>query len=224
MSDILKIYKICTDNKCLKNAIISKDKNVIITILDFSKIVPDEEIAMILLSQCNYNEEFCTDLMEVLIDYGLCITYNILDKCTMMDVAIDDLDRFKDIKYDEQLYYIFHKYEFWPEKYVTKLKENINSDVWAMREMCTFVESVDNFKIFLINKKLKPDRYCLENSYINESINIKKYLLEELNCEPTTACLGNKSRDCLTLNKLLKKYKFDYKIMSQPYNINLDDL
>ena len=137
---------------------------------------------------------------------------------------LPDLNRFE-INYDEKLYYLCFKYDNFPKEWLDKM--TIEKSILELREMCrTKKITANTFREFLIKKKVKPDRYCLDFAIKLCNTNLTSYMFKELDCKPTLYSLYQRGQ--VPRKKfwaLLDSYNFDWEIMAKPFDhIDLDNL
>ena len=230
--DKMILKKFIPTKECLDESMIKHNYNLIVKIICY-KISPDKETLHKLIndSWSDYGimkrKKYAGNIIELLIKNGLEITISEIELLLSHDIILEDLNRF-DIQYDEELYYLCFKYDYFPIEYEDKFI--INKNVLHLRTMCKKSKTtIDQIKKFMKDNNIKPDRYCVDNTYIGESSKIRRYLTETLNCEPTIFSLIETSpyrTDLDTLaKKLISQSDMNYKIMSEPFeHVDLNHL
>jgi hypothetical protein len=196
-------YNIIPDKICLDNSLKSLNVGVISKILSY-KIIPDIISLKILLSNQKklINQ---SKIIELLINFGLSIDLVNLELIISYKSYLDNLEKFN-IKYDEELYFICFKYRFFPESYQEKFKGNIDNNILILRNMClTKQMRVDKILLFLENKNIKFDRYCLDNAYIAQNNRLTALLTIKLKCKPTIFSIIFNSRVLIELGDLVRE-------------------
>ena len=217
--DITQNHKICPDKLCLDVATKFSSWEMMEKILNY-KILPDRETFI----QClNGVTNLLDAKIKLLIEHGLLITLELIELALLKKCHINDLDRF-DIPYDNTLYYICYKCDQWPIEYIEKFREHIGEEIVEFRMMCKCTKlPLEYFKTYIKKNNIRPDRYCLEN-LCTYNPRVARYMINTLKCEPTIGCLYQQTYNaykCLhrdILDILYKKYNFDSKIMTKPYN------
>ena len=168
-------------NKNILDKVLSEYFNqtkIILKILCY-KIIPDEDSFNILLKNSHCNIE----TYEILIKFGLMLTFNNIIKLLKIGVSINNLERFN-ILYDNNLYFWCHIYDIFPEEYMNKF--NINKKVLDLRKLCRNPKTKkENLDLFLSNNNIKLDGYCLEMS-AKSSNELFEYMFLELKCKLTS--------------------------------------
>lgn len=209
------------------------NKELIHIILNY-KVIPDKStFAIINSSNINFSYN-----LELLISYGFAINYEILELALLNKNTILNLNRFN-IKYDKYLYYLCYKYKYYPEIYITKMRD-IDNKIIKLRKMfeCDELSSVINY---INENKLYVDRYCIGNCIKN--IPVWNYFVNELKCIPPLITIINLNIENIKINnnendnesnknylelrlkkyelldKLMNEYKFDYKKLEEKYDI-----
>ncbi len=176
-------YKIIPNKECLDESMLSLNQEMIFKIICY-KINPDKDTfnKMFKCKTGYFNPRKYQEITELLIKNGLQITFNELEMLIMRHSYIDNLERFG-INYDEKLYFICYKYDCCPKSYEDKF--TINSNTLELRKMCEKTIKLDQFTKFLKNKNVKPDKYCVDNIYINGNRILIDYLTNKLKCYPS---------------------------------------
>ncbi len=190
---ILK-YGVSPTQECLMYAIKQERIELIVIILN-NKILPPENIETfeIIMSCSSYDK-----ILELIVSYGYELNLKMIEYMFKVDRIMPELDNLG-IPYDEKLYYLcysnislhepnlYHKSSKYT-KYITEFKKEIG-DIIHLRSLC--IKSTSNLKSikdYMINKNLKPDRYCIEYAcqYNKE---LAKYFILNLKCTPTHKCI-----------------------------------
>lgn len=182
-------YKITPNKECLDKSVSSLNQEMIIKIICY-KINPDIDTFNKMFKGENNPRKF-RETTELLIKNGLKITISELEMLLMNHTFVDDLERFG-IDYDEKLYFMCYKHSCYPESY--EKKYTINCNVLEMRNMCKKNIKLEQFKKFLENKNIKPDKYCVDNAYINGNRTLIDYLTRELKGYPSIFVLLKTSK------------------------------
>lgn len=228
--DILtEIYKMTPDKKCLDNALFNccrEDKILIEKILQY-KIIPDRisfyELCgftmhtngQIISSGSMYRNEQVGQILELLITYGLHITEEIYGIIIEHKIYLNNIERFG-LVFNENIYFICHSCNNWP---IHSSKFNIDPKITNMRDIAKRC-SVDDFKKYLSENNLKPDRYCVENACLCRNFFLSEWLLRIINYDATPKALiyhelGLKSNLSLTGKKLLANLNIKCNITSE---------
>ncbi len=240
-SCIVNMFGIEPNSKCLQISFNCRKLDTAHNILEY-KIVPTIEDFKALYTD-NVKVEKRVEFFELLVRYGLSVTIDMIGMAIKHRDHITKLNRFG-IEYDNKIYGLCHRYNFWPEEYVREFNDKMDSRILNMHAMCKKrTTTLTCFFKYLKKHQIKPDRYCLElccqyNKRIAES------LIEEFDCEPTLGCLirayggGPKQRYRYTGwteceenfflenigRQLLDQYVIDPEIMIQPYDIDFKDI
>jgi len=210
-------YKLTPNNDtlvyCLRSY--SIDKNMLVEILNY-KVIPDVDSFKALM---DHGQNDTDAVLEILLNAGLYITYDMLDYALSRRYIIKNLERFG-IHYDEKLYWYCYRNNFDCYDFT-----EIDSQVIKMRKMANLA-NVDSYEVirFMVDNDLKLDRYSLEYS-IRRNNSLSVVLIGHFKCEPTIGSLI--SQNTLTtgqtnvFKRLLDGYKIDQTYMSQPINLDL---
>jgi len=63
----------------------------------------------------------------------------------------------------------------------------MDKKVTKLRRMCEYKKK-DMVISYMVKNKLKPDRYCVENSSKNKDNELYQYFVHKLECKPTLRC------------------------------------
>lgn len=165
--EFVNTYKMIPDKECLDLAMYSRRAELIIKLICY-KINPDKDTFNSFMS--NLNNRYHNDnqqVIELLIKNGLNISHYEIEKLISRGIWLDDLERFN-FQYDEKLYFMCFKHNYFPDAY--KKKFTVDENILTMREMCINPKiNIEAFNQFILDKKLKPDQYCVDNAYINRT-------------------------------------------------------
>ena len=197
MDELINKYKIYPNKKCLDCAVMNVlNINMIKELLNY-KIIPDEHTINSFIFGINiYRQYFVQKILEagypylkevteLLIRYGLIINIEIV-RNLFPYYQVQNLERFN-IPYDDNIYYLCHKYNIWPREYITKF--TIDQNIMKLREMFAKHNNHDNILKFMKKYNLKPDRYCIENLCVY-SIHDALFFIQVLKCKPTAIGLA----------------------------------
>lgn len=244
---IIDTHKIVPDKMCLDNCVSfsfgNVNKYILTDILD-SRVSPDNDTINSLshdTSVCLYLED-AQKTVEFLIRYGLKITLDVLKMLLQKNIFIDNLERF-DIKYDEQFYFICHDASYFIDNVVNLSNNTIDALTYYDKFFTIDRKILDMWKLFrkkgqwntikkyLIKHNLKPDRYCMEYSCINNK-KIAELLFKTYGCKPTpksiAILIGAKNQLCIDfyvnfycdiIDKKMLDIDSDY--MMKPYDITI---
>lgn len=222
---LTKEYNMAPDKKCLELVVSSEypKLDLIQEILCY-KIEPDLSIFYKLLHNENCYSETALPIINLFSKNGLKLSINEIELMIKKYKQLPDLNRFE-INYDEKLYYLCFKYDNFPKEWLDKM--TIEKSILELREMCrTKKITANTFREFLIKKKVKPDRYCLDFAIKLCNTNLTSYMFKELDCKPTLYSLYQRGQ--VPRKKfwaLLDSYNFDWEIMAKPFDhIDLDNL
>jgi predicted nucleotidyltransferase len=145
------------------------------------RIIPDEKsLGFVIMSECHNKKK--KNIIELLIKYGLALTFEDIKKLLEVEIVIENLERFG-IPYDGNLYFWCHIYNFFPEVYMTKF--SLDSKILELRNLCRNPKTKKNMlDSFLLKNSLKLDGYCLEMCCRYNKI-LSEYILYSLKCKPT---------------------------------------
>jgi hypothetical protein len=224
--DTVKKYDIIPNKSCLDAVVQTINIKFIHNILGY-KIIPDKTTFKNIFIKDKYDRYvgigkrfslYNTKIVELLINYGLEIDIECVDIAQQHSIKIKDLSRFN-IRYDEQLYYLCYKNSWWNYKFV-----DIDPNLLELRDLCKNGDTnLYEFTWYMKEYNIKPDRYCLEYA-CRHNLDIAKYMLDDLKCDPTICCLIIGDNDdayylkCKMMKKLNKMYKVDHILMSKPYD------
>lgn len=181
-------------------------QHLIIKILCY-KIIPDKESMNNLLKSHNITDNY----VELLIKYGLILTFDDIIKLLKKNIFIHNLERFN-ILYDGNLYFWCHIYDLFPLEYFNKFI--IEKKILDLRTLCrnpkTKKEQLD---LYLSDNNIKLDGYCLEMA-CKYNKNLFEHMFRDLKCKSTS-----------NIFYWLSRYKdVNYEILEQVIEINkIDD-
>jgi len=200
-------YGIYPTQECLKYAILQENMELIEIILN-NKILPPENIETFeIIMNCKlYNK-----ILELIVSYGYELNLEMIELVFKQEKNIDGLDNLG-IPYDEKLYYLCYRYNIFSRnryrhgeryrydenkyaKYIVKFKKELG-DIIHLRLLCENSNNLlKSVKDYMINKNLKPDRYCIEYACRHNNT-IAEYFIEDLKCTPTHNCIKYSSEFC----------------------------
>ncbi|AYV75806.1 MAG: hypothetical protein Terrestrivirus3_75 [Terrestrivirus sp.] len=163
------------------------------------KLIPDKK-CFELLCQSGYSDFNLT--VKILVSNGFVVDLDCVEYALKYEEEIDDLEMFN-IKYDDELFKICDKFEYYPKKYINK----INKDYIKMVE--TFKkEPANKIDAFINKKKLIPTNYCFEVAIAqNKNTDIVDYIIK-LGYNPSIAEIvhikDSERRECV-YNHFFKK-------------------
>lgn len=222
---LTKYYKIIPDKECM--LYISNNNHMYTTNLKIMqdlicyKINPDKNTFEHLLKMRS------VDAIELSINNGLELDISDIELALTNNMGIKNLERFN-IKYDELLYFLCFKHNYYPDEYMNKME--IDHKVIALRNLCRRVTSVEKFVQYMEKNKIKPDGYCLAHAIKNHYHLIVDYMLTDLKCDLSIYslyCATNLKNFHILDNfmKLTEKYQITYEELIKPYDhIDLDNL
>ena len=216
---LIKKYKITPNNDTLSQCLFGStvNKEMLVEILNY-KVTPDfNNFKALLDSSLHVGLD---EIIEILINAGLYITYDMIDYALSKRYLIKNLERFS-IPYDEKLYWYCYKnncsgYTF----------NDIDHHVIYMRNFAGQCSFSDSTKIinYAVEHNLKIDRYVLDYS-IRRNTKLGNILLDEFNCDPTIGCLlMNNNVNNTSINifkKLLNIHNIDQEYMMETLDLDL---
>lgn len=162
--DLTKNYKFQPTKKMLDVSLKTHNLELISNILCY-KIIPDSDSVRALL-YCWSHEVF-----ELLVKFGLELTFDDLKQLISRQIEIPNLERF-DIPYDESLYYICYLHNFFPMHYDDKF--TIDKKTLNLRQMCRNSKTtLDEF--IVASSGTKIDKYCYDHA-CNKAQHIANHL------------------------------------------------
>ncbi|ARF10973.1 hypothetical protein Hokovirus_3_246 [Hokovirus HKV1] len=231
-------FKQLIDNKII-NSLITKyhiryyeyildNLNIIIQKFYNYKILPEEKfidlllnILTIIIDDCDkidhYNKHInnITSIVEFLVNHG----YQISHKIVLLLVHSDS-NVLKNIDVSEDYYYQIYKFSNSNYSYDKLCLNNFKKPLHIMRNMCFDKKTtVTQFKKFLKDNNIKPDRYCFEFSSLYNT-KIEKWLIKN-NCLPTINSLGPLSKKKQAYLKILSDAMQTQEYMCQSYNFKI---
>lgn len=179
ISDLILNYNIIPDKDCLLAAMRTENVSIVKTLISY-KIPVDDDVFDHFIKYCK-----SVEMLDLLIHNNITIDFDKITRLLRKGICLESLYNF-DIDKGEQLYYISYIFG--------KLKQykqdiTVNPDKMELREMFGRA-NLSSIKKFMKEKNLKPDRYCLENSYNNTlNLDVNKFLINN-GCDMTPNCLG----------------------------------
>jgi hypothetical protein len=223
VNDIITKFKVYPNISCL-NIVLrchSHATDYISHVLDY-KVMPDKSSFDAIKNTHNMNKN-----LEILINFGLKVTYKMVDETLIIRKPLDNLIRF-DIPYDEKLYYMCYKNKFFPSTYMNKF--TIDKNVLKLRDVfftCINGLTVDtktliNMLEFILDNNIKPDRYCIDALVRYKNSIVWDFFIDDLNLQPTFASIYNlivkNENNIKIVDMITNNINFDYKIMCKPYD------
>jgi len=172
---LLNKYNLIPDKNVLDCALANCDEIIINKIL-CHKVVPDD-ISFDFVLQ---NQYLSSNLIIMLVKFGLHLTKEKVGKLLLRNKVIDDLDLYG-IEYNGDLYFLCYVANIFPNTYITKF--TIDPKILGLRDLCKDHRSSKiKFNNYMKTNNVKPDRYCLEFCcrYNKE---LAQYLMKELRCD-----------------------------------------
>ena len=207
-------YKFVPTKEILDNCLAKGQTSEMISKILCYKIVPDSK------SFTAWLHSPSREIFELLVKFGLTITFNDLVNALNTQINIENLERFG-IEHDENLYYHCYMNNFFPQEYLKKF--TIDKNILELRNMCR-VNTTTKEKLieYIKENNVILDRYCYDHACAKNR-SLVNYFDDELKCEPTlgsfywlTCDSGNKNKffnfakiykidiDYLTKNLILK--------------------
>lgn len=223
--DFMSTYKIEPTKECLDLCATQGHKEMILKLICY-KMNPDKDTFDNLVSGCSDSmDDDGRDAIELLIKNGFNITFDEIEKLISKKMCLTDLSRFN-IPYDEKLYFACFKHNYFPEEYSNKFV--IDPKILKLRDMCTKKIKIETLKTFMRKNNVKPDKYCVDNTYIYRNTQLQ-YHFKELHCDPTVICAIRTSNMYLNnkdaIEKIFKTLPITSEIMSQQFeHVNLNQL
>ena len=192
-------YGISPTQECLIYAIRQENMELIEIILN-NKILPPENIETFeIIMNCALYDK----ILELIVSYGYELNLEMIELTFKQEKIIHGLDNLG-MLYDEKLYYLCNKYNIFNKnrynenkyaKYIVKFEEELG-DLIHLRLLCiTPNNSLKSVKDYMINKNIKPDRYCIEYA-CRCNIPIAEYFIQNLKCTPTHNCIKYSNEFC----------------------------
>jgi hypothetical protein len=153
----------------------------IISALLNMKLIPDKECLRVL------NGNYHQPIIKLLVSNGIYIDYDTLDMCFQNAIYFTDLQSMG-IDCDDRLYEICHKYNYFPQQYLSSL--TIPKDVITFRTMFSNqYQTVALLKEYMTKTGVIPDQYCYNNALAirtgPEIQSIRNWLETEYKLKPT---------------------------------------
>lgn len=197
-------YKLQPTKEFLDISLLTHNKEIISEILCY-KIIPDNNSVNLLLIR------WSDDIFELLVKFGLVITFNDLVKILSHHITIHNLERFN-IKYDEALYYHCYLNNIYPEMYDDNYI--IDKKILTLRRMCRNAHTTGpELTNYIETNNVKPDRYCYDHACTFNKQLVTYF--DSLKYKPTLGsyyCL-NPTKDSYKYKKFVDIYKIDSEYM-----------
>jgi hypothetical protein len=211
------------ENACMNNKYVnycSDNYERIKKLIDL-RAVPTKKCV---ISLKNYTTEMTNDILNLFIQSGLKIDYDIIDMLLANKIVLeDDLTRYG-LEYDNQLYYIIHKnmslYSYKKILKTDKLHKylgKLNKDLHAFREQFKGLYGVTENKIQELTAKypqFKFDQYCFDNLLVRCSVDCHdiystiSWLMSTYEVKPTIITI-TRTEDPTVRNKIYKLFEHD---------------
>jgi len=137
------LYKVCEmgPNNHILNELLSH------------KLIPDKKCFELLCQSgyANFNHT-----IKILVSHGFVIDLDCVEYALKYEEEIDDLEMFN-IKYNDELFKICDKLEYYPKKYISQIDKDYVKMVEAFKK-----EPTNKIDAFINKKKLVPTNYCFE--------------------------------------------------------------
>lgn len=193
------------------------DKNLLILILENRDFIPNMSTIHKLIekSNCEYNANNIANIIDLLVDYGLVITKEIILKLLSHKCYINNFEKYG-IPIDSEILSKCADLSYYPYKF------DIIPNIDILKKECS---KRDNLKII---QKLKEyggiyTSECLENACrISRNGKVIKYLMNECGVKITDQCLENfqQTYNIDALDIIMKKYKSPNPIKKQDDDTN----
>nr|QBK89268.1 MAG: hypothetical protein LCMiAC02_03630 [Mimivirus LCMiAC02] len=201
---IVNNYNINPTQECLKNAIIQRNVRLVEIILNH-KILPLEDIETFKIIM---NNESFDKILKLIVIHGYELNLEMVEFAFKNNKIIYGLDNLG-VPYDEKLYYLCYKHDilFNEEKTRERLRSRYSKanrfksdeynmafiknlgDIVHLRSLCAVpYNNIEIVKTYMINKNIKPDRYCIEYA-CKYNKKIARYFIQNLKCTPTHNCI-----------------------------------
>lgn len=164
---IIDYPNLIPNKECLDLSMTTKNDKMIINLLCY-KLTPDKNTFDCLMKHSNYHtRERLQMRTEIFIKHGLEITIREIELLMSKCVCLDNIERFG-IEYDEKLYFLCFKYDYYPESYTKNF--TIDPNIVTMREMCSRPKiKLETLVTFIKNKNFKIDKYCIDNAFVSNN-------------------------------------------------------
>lgn len=176
--NLIKLPSIYPNNICAKNLVENYKYNKSSFIVDeinkyidkilIHKIDVDDELLKI------YMIPSFNNIFNKLMLFYTGNNKQILIKAIENKIIIENIENFG-MKYDNELYYYCHKYDFFPDCYDKKF--TIDKNILLLRNMCK-TNKLDVIINFIKTHNLELDFYCADNSILNNDYKVMQHMIK----------------------------------------------
>lgn len=193
-----------------------KSYNVIRKILNY-RVLPNSET----LRAMNFGDlTNARKVLDLLIQYGLAITFDDVEFLLHNKIILDNLERFN-IKYDEKLYFLYYINNCWPSFYASKF--NMNKDILDLHKMCTSIGgrfSQNDIIKFLKEKNIKLDRYALDFLITHNTL-VAYQIINKYKCVPSPITAYKNMMIEVLVDLAINEYNVGPLSMFEPYVMDI---
>lgn len=211
---LLEKYNIIPEKTTLDISMNSQNLELIQSILHY-KLTPDTNTLNI-LNPGAYKHERTNKILEMLINYGLMITIDDINKFLIQQYTISDLSRFN-IPYDEKLYFMCFTNNFFPPEYINNM--TINKNVLKLHELCKTSTSTIIIK-HIQETQTKLDKYCL--SFLMRDGTKLLAIINKYGCKPCEFVMYKNMNHKTLEDWAIKEYKITEFTMLEEYDMKCE--
>lgn len=211
---MLEKYNIIPEKNTLDLSINSQNLELIKTILRF-KLTPDTNTLHI-LNPGVYRNETTYKILEMLINYGLMITINDINDFLKQQYIINDLTRFN-IPYDEKLYFMCFKNNYFPKEYINNM--TIDKNTLKLHELCK-TSSFNDITKHIQETNTKLDKYCM--SFLMKDGLKFLAIINKYGCKPCEFVMYKNLNNKDLEEWAIKEYKITEFTMLEQYDMNCE--
>lgn len=214
---LLNENKIIPNKETLDNAAmhmhIGGDFITIVTKILNYRIIPDSDTVKNI--NCSSHIDYVIKNFELLIKYGLVLTFSDIEYLLSKKIVIKDLERFG-IEYDEKIYFLCFYYDVNDVAY--RNKYTIDKNVIQLHNLCKAYASRSSIEYYLKENNMKIDRYTLHYLILCNK-NLAKIYIDTYKIVPSLVSAYKLVNLDLSHKRIMDEHNLTFSHMLETYDM-----